>query len=120
MRSACACNPPQYGNCRSTKLSKQVHSPKDRNTRTAPAGPRKNEDRCKHSAGLSESQQQADWRELAARIGGLEGPLRFTAYLRPTLDALHDPRFASSVLHLLMECGVSAMRGGSRECHGCC
>ena len=79
-----------------------------------------NEDRRHYSANASESQQTAEWLRIKAQIRGLKVPLRFTAKLRPTLDALCDPRFGRSVLRLLMECGVSAVTGGSRECQGCC
>jgi hypothetical protein len=78
------------------------------------------EDRRHHSASSLERQQRAEWQRIKARIRGLNEPLRFSAHLLPTLDALRDPRHGADVLRLLMECGVSAFTGGARECHGCC
>ena len=78
------------------------------------------EDRRHYSAGAWESRQHAEWRQVKTQIRGLKVPLRFAVDLRPTPDALCDPRFGSRVLQLLMECGVSAITGGVRECHGCC
>ena len=78
------------------------------------------EDRRDYSANAWESQQTAERLRIKAQIRGPQVPLRFTAKLRPTLDARCEPRFGLSVLRLQMECGVGAVTGGSRECQGCC
>ena len=69
------------------------------------------EDRRDYSANAWERQQTAEPLRIKAPIRGPQVPLRFTAKLRPTLDARCEPRFGLSVLRLQMEYG-------SRRRHG--
>ena len=72
------------------------------------------------SATSLDSQQRAEWQRVKDQIRDLNEPLRFSADLRLTAQALSDPRFGPHILRFLVECARSAFSGGQRECHGCC
>ena len=71
------------------------------------------------TAPSADYQQKVEWRRLKKRLRKQKLPLRLTLNLLPTRDALINPRFGSATMQLLLECGATAIAGGTRECEGC-
>jgi hypothetical protein len=71
------------------------------------------------TAPSADCQQKVVWRRLKKRLRKQKLLLRLTLNLLPTRDALINPRFGSATMQLLLECGATAIAGGTRECEGC-